>query len=170
MILRLLFNALFAGLAAIGFASISRPPRSAYLFCALIAAAGHTLRYLMMNWGGGGLHIVAATTIASFAVGLMAVFIAPHTKVPAETYLFPSLLPMIPGIYAYKCFGALMMCLSNGGEQDFNHCFYLFASNGLTCFFILVGMVVGATVPIFMYKRFSFQATRRQSSTDNEVI
>ena len=29
-----------------------------------------------------------------------------------ETFLFPSLLPMIPGIYAYKAFGGLAMCIS----------------------------------------------------------
>ena len=79
---------------------------------------------------------------------------------PAETSLFPSLLPMIPGIYAYKTFGAMMMCIYDSGQESFERYFYLFASNGLTCLFILVGMVVGATIPIFMFKKISFQATR----------
>ncbi|MDE6217395.1 MAG: threonine/serine exporter family protein, partial [Muribaculaceae bacterium] len=83
-------------------------------------------------------------------------------KMPAETCLFPSLLPMIPGIYAYKTFGGLVMCIWTEGEERFSHYFYLFASNGITCLFILLGMVAGATIPIFLLKKISFQATRRQ--------
>ena len=45
-------------------------------------------------------------------------------------------------------------------ESSFPHYFYLFAHNGMTCLFILLGMTVGATVPIFLLKRISFRATR----------
>lgn len=152
-------DALFAAIAAIGFAAISRPPKKAYLWCALIAAIGHSTRFLLMRIPGSHVHIVIATTLAACVVGMLAVLISPRAKVPAETYLFPALLPMIPGMYAYRTFGALVMCLY-GGEQTFDHYFFLFASNGLTCFFILLGMVVGATLPIFLMPGISFRATR----------
>ena len=160
MLIEYLQDALFAAVAAIGFAAISNPPRRAYLFCALIAAIGHSTRFLMMHQQVFGLHIVLATTAASLLVGLLAVVLSPVAKMPAETCLFPSLLPMIPGIYAYKTFGGLVMCMYRGSEGEFSHYFYLFASNGLTCLFILIGMVTGATIPIFMLKKISFQATR----------
>lgn len=160
MILQVFQDALFAAIAAIGFAAISNPPRKAYFFCAIIAAAGHSARYLLMSPSVFGLHIVVASTIAAFIVGTLAVLLSPSGKMPAETCLFPSLLPMIPGIYAYKAFGGLMLCLIHGGEAEFEHYFFLFASNGLTCLFILLGMVVGGTLPIFMFKNISFQATR----------
>jgi uncharacterized membrane protein YjjB (DUF3815 family) len=110
----------------------------------------------------GGLHIVAASTIAAFVIGTLAVLLSPISKTPAETCLFPALLPMIPGIYAYKTFGGLVMCLIHtaDGPETFNYYFYQFASNGITCTFIIGGMVVGATLPIFMLKKISFQATR----------
>ena len=160
--LELLQDAFFAGIAAIGFAAISRPPRQAYLWCALIAATGHSFRFLLMTGTDLHLHIVLSTTLASFLIGIMAVLLSPKTKVPAETYLFPSLLPMIPGIYAYKTFMGLTMCMYNASQGMFDKYFYLFASNGLTCFFILLGMAVGATIPIFMLKKISFQATRHK--------
>lgn len=160
MLSEFLQDAFFAAVAAIGFAAISNPPRRAYLYCALIAAAGHSARYLLMNSSVLGMHIVLATAIAALLVGVLAVLLSPIAKVPAETCLFPSLLPMIPGIYAYRTFGALVMCLYRGSEGDFNHYFYLFASNGLTCAFILLAMVVGATIPIFIMKKISFTATR----------
>ncbi|MCM1110903.1 MAG: threonine/serine exporter family protein [Clostridium sp.] len=160
MILEFLQDAIFAAVAAVGFAAISNPPRRAYLFCAFISAAGHSARFLMMHQSLLGLHIVIASTLAALLVGILAVLLSPVSRTPAETCLFPSLLPMIPGTYAYRTFGALVLCLYRGHEGEFPHYFYLLASNGLTCLFILLGMVIGATIPIFMLKRISFQATR----------
>lgn len=162
MLVQFFQDALFSAIAAIGFAAISNPPRIAFIYCGLIAAVGHSARFLMMECCG--IHIVLATTVAAFIIGIMSVLFSPRCKVPAETFLYPSLLPMIPGIYAYRTFGALVMCVSNGSEASFNHYFYLFTSNGLTCFFILLGMAVGATVPMFMMKKISFQATRRRKT------
>ncbi|MBD5235947.1 MAG: threonine/serine exporter [Bacteroidales bacterium] len=162
IVFEFLQDAIFAGIAAIGFAAISRPPRNAYIWCALIAAVGHSFRFLLMKFSPLTVHIVIATTLASLLIGTLSVLLSPKTKVPAETYLYPSLLPMIPGIYAYKMFGGLVMCLYQGSEGNFEKYFYLFASNGLTCFFILLGMVIGATIPIFMLQKVSFQATRHK--------
>ena len=159
MILEFLQDAVFAAVAAVGFASISNPPRRAYLYCAIIAAVGHSLRFLLMQ-PSLGFHIIFASTLAAFVVGLLAVILSPLSRTPAETCLFPSLLPMIPGIYAYKTFGGLVMCLLHSDEATFDHYFYLFASNGMTCLFILLGMVIGATIPILMLKNISFRATR----------
>lgn len=153
-------DALFAAIAAIGFSAISNPPRKAYIFCAIIAAVGHSSRLLLMSPNYCNINIIVASTIAATIIGILAVSLSHFIKIPAETFLFPSLLPMIPGIYAYKSFGGLAMCLLNNQEYQFNHYFYLFANNGLTCLFIIIGMVIGATIPIFFFKRIAFQATR----------
>lgn len=159
MILQILQDALFSAIAAIGFAAISRPPRRAFAYCAVIAAIGHSLRYLLMS-PGVALHILPATLMASFAIGITAVLASSLSKIPAETYLFPSLLPMIPGIYAYKTFAAMAECMFSSGEESFMRGMYHFCYNGMTCVSILLCMVIGAVTPIFMLKRISFQATR----------
>lgn len=159
MIIQILQDALFAAIAAIGFAAISRPPVRAYKYCALIAAVGHSLRFVLLHIPHP-LHIIIASLIAAFVIGVLAVLISRHAKFPAETCLFPALLPMIPGIYAYKAFGGLALCIFRSSAENFGYNFYLFASNGLTCCVILLSMVTGATLPIFMFKRIAFQATR----------
>ena len=153
-------DAFFAAIAAIGFSAISNPPRKAYLFCALIAAAGHSIRFLLMSPGLMDMPIIPASAIASFVIGLLAVLLSPLARIPAETFLFPSLLPMIPGIYAYRAFGGLAMCLFHTTETDFYHFFYHFSTNGLVCLFIIFGMVVGGTLPVFILKRIAYRATR----------
>lgn len=152
-------DVLFAAIAAIGFTAISRPPKRAYIWCALIAAAGHSLRFILMSVPPQ-LHIIPASLIAAFVIGILAVLAATNAKFPAETCLFPSLLPMIPGIYAYKTFGGLALSLLSGQEQTFDHYFSIFSYNGMMCCGILLGLVVGATIPIFIFKKISFQATR----------
>lgn len=152
-------DALFAALAAIGFSAISRPPIRAYLYCAITAAVGHSLRYVLMNMAWH-MHIVPATLIAAFLIGCLAVLFSSIARFPAETCLFPALLPMIPGIYAYKCFGALAHCLLSPTLADYDRYFYIFSSNGIITCAILLCLVVGATIPIFMFKRVSFTATR----------
>ncbi len=153
-------DALLAAMAAIGFGTISRLPRRSYVWCGLIAAIGHSARFLLMDPDVFGAHIVLATGIASFMIGTMAVFISPLAKTPAEAYLFPALLPMIPGMYAYRSFGGLAMCLFGDTQEKFDIYFYRFAENGFICLAIILTMVVCATVPIFTFKSTAFTATR----------
>ena len=153
-------DGLCAAIAAIGFSSISNTPRRAYLTCALIAATGHAIRFVLTQPEFGGMHIIPASTMASFAIGVLAVLFASRIKCPAEVCFFPALLPMIPGMYAYRTIEALLSCLYNTQEDIFGHYLYLLAYNGLTCAFIILGMVIGATVPMFLFKKLSFTATR----------
>lgn len=152
-------DALLAAIAAIGFGAISRIPLRAYLWCGIIAAVGHSLRYILMQ-SDITMHILPATSIASLMIGSLAVFVSPIAKTPAEAYLFPSLLPMIPGIYAYKSFGGAIMCILGDGQNAFNYYFYQFAQNGFVCISIILAMVICATLPIFIFKSTAFTATR----------
>ena len=141
----------FAAIAAIGFSSISNTPRRAYAACAVTAAIGHVLRYIL-TMPEIEIHIIPASTVAAVAVGILAVLLSPRIKCPAEVCFFPALLPMIPGMYAYRTVEALVSCLYHTQESTFGHY--------LTCAFIIVGMVVGATLPVFALKKIAFRATR----------
>lgn len=153
-------DALFAAMAAIGFASISHTPVRVYAVCALAAAAAHACRFLLMMPEAGGMHIVLASTVAAFLAGMVAVGCAPLVKVPAEASLFPALLPMIPGMYAYRAVQGLAGCLSCPEETGFGHYLHMFGYNGLTAGAIVLGMVIGANIPVFMLRKLSYQATR----------
>mgnify|MGYP002701945328 CR=1 FL=1 len=157
MLLSLLQDGCFAAIAAIGFAAISRPPRTAYVHCAFIAAVGHGIRFVLMR---NGVHIVPAALVAALAIGLLATFLARRAKCPPETFTFPALLPMIPGMYAYNTVKGLVMCAVCTDETQFLHYFHLMAANGLVCSLAILAMVGGVTVPILLLKNVSFSATR----------
>lgn len=154
---KIIEDAVFAAIAAIGFSAISNPPKIAFKYCALIAATGHALRYCLTTWG---IHLVWGSFVSAFVIGCLAIYFAPKVKCPPETFSFPSLLPMIPGIYAYRSLQAFLMLLGQGSEEDFTHYAYLLQFNGLTCVLVVFAMVLGQMIPIFLFKRKSFSATR----------
>ena len=158
--LEILQDAFFGGVAGIGFASISNPPKNAYKYCFIISAVGHGTRFILMNNEYHRLGLVVASFIAALTIGFMTVGMARKAKCPPETFSFPSLLPMIPGMYAYRTVEGLVMCLSTDNEDLFNHYLYLRTSNGFTCAFDILGMVLGATLPILILNNISYKVTR----------
>ena len=156
--IKLLLDMIFSGIAAVGFAAISNTPRRVLKFCAVIAALGHVSRYCMINFLGG--HLVLASLVGAIVVGILAIIIAPRLKCPPETFSFPSLLPMIPGIYAYRTVQALAVSLTTTDEAQFEHWFYLFESNGLITLFVVLAMVIGQMLPILLFPKISFTSTK----------
>ena len=61
ILINILEDGLFAAIAAIGFSSISNTPGRAYLTCGLIAAAGHTIRYVLTTPEFGIMRIIPAS-------------------------------------------------------------------------------------------------------------
>ncbi|MDE6395872.1 MAG: threonine/serine exporter family protein, partial [Muribaculaceae bacterium] len=119
LILSVLKDAFFAALAAVGFAAISNPPKSAFVWFALIAGAGHATRWVMINcfeW-----NLVWASLAGAFLIGRLAVIIAQRARLPTETFSFPSLLPMITGVNGYKCIQAIVMLVVTKEEHAFDH-------------------------------------------------
>lgn len=155
---KLLLDMVFSGIAAVGFAAISNTPRRVLKFCALIAALGHVSRFCMINFLG--CHLVLASLVGAIVVGILAILIAPRLKCPPETFSFPALLPMIPGIYAYRTIQALAVSLTTSDEAQFEHWFYLFESNGLITLFVVLAMVIGQMLPILLFPKISFTSTK----------
>ena len=154
----LIADGLFAAIAGMGFGAISDPPLRACPSIGILAALGHALRYALMNYAG--IDIASASFCAALLIGFVSLLLGERLRCPMTVLYIPALLPMIPGMYAYRAVDALLLCLYHQEESAFSHYLYLLCSNGMTCCFIILGMVVGATVPIFLFKNISFQATR----------
>lgn len=152
-------DGLFAAVAAIGFAIISNPPRKALIICAMLACIGHGVRYFLMHNTGLMLDQVTASTIAGFAIGLLAVPFAMRIHCPAECFAFPSLLPMVPGMFAYKAIRDLINIVRLPDEYTMEYVSRFFSNASLTIL-VMFGMVVGCIIPIFIFHRQSFSVTR----------
>lgn len=151
MLIDLLLDGFFAAIAAIGFGSISNVPIRSFKGCALLAAMGHATRYFLMNILGW--NIIPAAFMASIVIGVTAPKAGHFWRVPTEALAYPALLPMIPGMYAYRAVEGLLMCITCKDDTLFNHDFYLFWWNGMICSIIIVLMVLGLTISIQVMQR-----------------
>ena len=161
MVFELLCDGFFAAVAAIGFGAISNPPRRAFPGIAALAAIGHALRLLLMSeWG---VDIATASLCASIVIGLLSLVIGARTHCPITVMFIPALLPMIPGMYAYKTVFSMMMFMQNLSNPQVS-LEYLdgIVLNGFVTFSVIFMLAAGATVPIFLFSGHAYSLTRRR--------
>ena len=156
--LSVLFDGFLAAIAAIGFAVISNPPKKAVFIAALLAAVGHACRYYLLHQTS--LDLTSSTLIAAFTIGMGSMWFAKLIHCPAEVFSFPSLLPMIPGMYAYKTILALIRFMKNDDPLVLQQLIVEIFRNGLTALFVLFALVIGVSLPLFIFYKQSFMMTR----------
>jgi uncharacterized membrane protein YjjB (DUF3815 family) len=159
-ILATLADGLFAAIAGTGFAIISNPPRKALLISAFLACVGHGVRFFLTHYELIQMNLASASTLAALTIGFLAIPFAIYIKCPAEVFAFPSLLPMVPGLFAYKTVIALIKMVQSSAEADTAQYVVQFFHNGITTVLVMFGLVVGAVIPIFIFHRQSFSVTR----------
>lgn len=158
----LLADGFFAAIAAIGFAVISNPPRRSIIFCALLAAVGHATRFLLIN----SLHvdIASASFLAAMLIGWLSLPFAYKVHCPTTTLYIPALLPMVPGMFAYKTIFAMMKFMQHINEDEIASLYMIdFFRNGMTAFTILFSLGVGAALPTLIMRRWAFTMTRKKA-------
>lgn len=155
----LLADALLAAVAAAGFAVISNPPKRAVAVSALLSAIGHSFRYYLLH--ETSLDIATATFAAALLIGSMSFIFAKLIHCPNEVFTFPSLLPMIPGMYAYNMFLSLAKFMRTDDVESYSSLIEDVFSNGLTASFILLALVIGVSLPVMFFHKESFAVTRK---------
>lgn len=153
-------DGLFAAVAGTGFAIISNPPRKALFITACLACVGHGIRYFLMHSPSLMFDQVTASTFAGLAIGLLAVPAAMTIHYPAEGFAFPALLPMVPGMFAYKAIRDLINIVHLPNEYTMEYITRFFHNSTLTML-VMFGMVAGCVIPIFIFHKQSFQVTRK---------
>lgn len=119
------------------------------LLAGLFAAVGHSLRLWLML--GCGMNICPATLIGAFAIGILGFLAGRISGCPSEIFTFPALLPMIPGLYAYKAVLAAIKFLSESpGSELSGKCLSEFFFNAITSAAIMLAIVIGAAASVFI--------------------
>lgn len=147
LLLMLLDDALFAGMAAIGFALLFNVPKQALVACFLFAAFTHAFRALLMQWQ---VPIEWASFIAATCLGLATVPWSRRYLIPRPVITVAAVIPMIPGVFAYRTMVGLMS-LHHQGFNDL--LLQQVIENGLLTLFILIGLSFGlAIAPVLVYR------------------
>lgn len=158
LLLDTLIDGAFAAVAGFGFAYMSIPPKRTLFYCAFLAAIAHASRFWIMQMGF--FNISVSTLIVSFLTGILGMIFAKRLKVPTEIIAFPALLPMVPGIYAYK---SILAIFSFSNESDLvkkNEYLMLFFENAITTTTVSLALGMGVSVVLLIFYDQSLMVTR----------
>lgn len=106
LIFVLLEDMFFAAIPAVGFALLFNVPPSALKYCALLGAIGHGGRKLLMLTID--MPIIFATFFAASLVGFIGVYLSQRYLAHPKVFTVAAIIPMIPGVYAYKAMIAIV--------------------------------------------------------------
>lgn len=157
----ILFDAFFAAAAGIGFGVISDPPLKSIPSIAILAAIGHATRFCLMTYCG--IDIASASLVGALIIGLGSFLAGSIIRCPMTVLSIPALLPMVPGIFAYKTILSLIMFLSHSSniEAGTPH-LQMFWSNGLIAITTTFNLAVGAILPHFIFREKALSLTRHR--------
>ncbi len=159
MITAILHDAVYAAIAGTGFGAMSNPPKRAFPFIAILSAMGHVIRFLLMH--SGGLDLASATLFGALAVGLGSFIAGGRLRCPMPVISIPSMLPMVPGIPAYKAVFCLITFLRHSGTPQSTIYLQGVEANFLIALTTTFCLAVGVTMPYFIFRRRALLLARR---------
>ncbi|WP_417331738.1 threonine/serine exporter family protein [Halarcobacter sp.] len=142
-------NAIFAAIPAVGFAMVFNVPRNALVYCAIGGAVGYTTRFVLMDLN---IPIELATFLASTLVGVIALYWSRKYIVPRPVYTIASIIPLLPGTYAFTAIINLLQMNAQGVSPEL---ITLFIDNGLKAVIILSGIGFGLAIPSLVFMRYN---------------
>jgi len=142
-------NAIFAAIPAVGFAMVFNVPRNALVYCAIGGAIGYTTRFVLMDLN---IPIELATFLASTLVGVIALYWSRKYIIPRPVYTIASIIPLIPGTYAFNAVINLINMSAHGVNPEL---ITIFVENGLKTITILGGIGFGLAIPSIYFMRYN---------------
>ena len=147
MIIRMLIEAFFASVASVGFAMVFNVPKHTLVYCAIGGAITFIARSLFLHLGIG---IEISTFLASTFIGIVALYWSRKYLIPRPVYTVASIIPMIPGTYAFSAMISLVDMNTHGVTEQL---IGLFVFNGLKAVSILGAISFGLALPSLYFMR-----------------
>jgi len=147
----LLEKGIWFGFAALGFAILFNVPQRTLFIIWIIAALGGLTKLILIQLN---LEITIATFAGASLIGILSVYAA-HTKhAPPLVFSIPAVIPMVPGIFAYRMMLGLMKLSSTAATSDtYSISLAETVSYGLKTLFIIMALAVGVAIPMLISRK-----------------
>jgi uncharacterized membrane protein YjjB (DUF3815 family) len=150
--LEILFNAFWCGSGALGFAVLFNAPTRALLAIYLCGFIAGLIKFSIILPGFGAGVIVSSLAAASM-VGFASIPISHWRHVPPIVISIPSVIPLLPGSYAYRT----MLGLIKSTSQTDVEVLTATVHNGIMVLFIILVLSLGVTLPMLLFRTESFK-------------
>lgn len=150
LMLNILFDALWSGVAALGFAILFNVPRKLLPACVVAGALGHSARLLLMQFG---LSIEWGTLLGATLVGVFAKFVADRTNAPSAPFAITGAIPMVPGVFAYRTMIGILSVATSTNPDLSGTLLVEAGTNAIKTTLLLATIAIGIAAPTLLFKR-----------------
>ena len=145
------------GVAAVGFGILFNVPRRTLWAIALLGLAGGVTKFTVLLYGNG---IIIASLLASIIVGFLSIPAAHRKHSPPMIFAIPSVIPMVPGAFAYRTMLGLINLTGNVTSETYSTLMQETVNNGLKTLFVLMSLAVGVFFPMLISRRETIKQIR----------
>ena len=156
------------GFAAVGFAILFNVPKRSLPVIFVIAALGGTMKVILMN-----LHVsvIMATLAGATLIGFLSIPVAHKIHAPPPVFSIPAVIPMVPGIFAYRMMIGLVKLAGDIDPGTYNNVLAETVNTGLKVMLILMSLAGGVAIPMLITRKESAKhlrfIVRRNENTNN---
>lgn len=157
MITDIFIKSFCAGIAAIGFAVLFNVPKRTIYAIAAIGTVGGLVKFSAMQSGMG---IVFSSFLGAIAVGIYSIQMAHLRNSPPLVFSIPSVIPMVPGFFAYKMMLGLVDLTYIGNTDAYLQTLIETVNNGVKMLFILLSLGIGVAIPMLLSRKESIKKSK----------
>jgi uncharacterized membrane protein YjjB (DUF3815 family) len=162
--LMILEKGIWFGFAALGFAVLFNVPQRTLIIIWMLGAAGGLTKLLLMQANVG---IVVATLAGAAVIGVLSVSAAHNKHAPPLVFSIPSVIPMVPGAFAYRMMlGLIKLAGTAVTDPTYHQTLAETTSNGLKTMFILMSLAAGVSIPMLISRKDTIKKIRNLDDSE----
>ena len=154
ILLEILIKSFWAGIAAIGFAILFNVPRRTIFSIWSLGAMGGLIKFTAMNFDLG---IVFASFLGAVGIAIVAIRMAHMRNSPPLVFSIPSVIPMVPGVFAYKFMLGMIALTSIEKTDIYLQTLIETVNNGSKMMFVLISLGTGVAIPMLLTRKESIK-------------
>ena len=156
-LLYLLEKAIYFGLAAMGFAILLNVPVRTLLPIFIMGTLGGLTKVTLLHFE---INVIVSTLFGAILIGFLSISFAHSKHAPPPIFAIPAVIPMVPGIFAYRMMLGLINLSANINPATYSQILSETIHNGLNVMFILMSLAVGVGLPMLITRKDSAKEIR----------
>jgi len=139
------FKAFWCGWAALGFGILFNVPVKALLAIWIGGAIAGLIKFTVLLAAPS--YVILAPFLSALSVAVFSISVAQIRHEPPMIFSIPSVITLVPGVFAYRTMLGLMKLTENVGT---NYMLTLSKTvhNGVTTLFIIMSIAIGVAIPM----------------------
>jgi len=155
--LLLLEKGIWFGLAAVGFAILFNVPTRTLIPIFIMGALGGLTKLQMLSLD---LNVIISTLVGAALIGFLSILFAHKKHAPPPIFAIPAVIPMVPGIFAYRMMLGLINLAGDVNQATYNQILSETINNGLKVMLILMSLAGGVGIPMLITRKESAKNIR----------